>query len=406
MSTIMRARCLGITALAFLIPMVMVGCTQSPQQAAAPPAAPATAPALPPILPFDQAVDNAANAVLAANAGSPRVVVIDPLVDGVTGDQSAATRRIGARISTLIRERYPSYRIVPFTADSVAQQPLVMVGTFTPVNTTNQTTGPRVAYRFCLVMADLKSGRTVAKSVARAQLENVDASPAAFFQQSPVWSEDSAIRSYVNTCQGTKVGDPIPEQYVRGIETAALVQEAMALYEAGRLQQALAKFENARAAAAGDQLRVFNGLYLVNHRLGREAAATAQFGQLVDYGLVHQRLAVKLLFQPGSTAFVAGEGGGQYPMWLGQIADRTSQRQTCLEIRGHTSTSGAADVNERLSVQRAQAVQGRLNVLAPALSGRMTATGVGPREAMVGTGRDDASDALDRRVEFRVKPQC
>jgi outer membrane protein OmpA-like peptidoglycan-associated protein len=361
---------------------------------------------LPPILPFDQAIDNAANAVLTANAGTARTVVIDPLVDGVTGDQSVATRRIGARLQTLIRERYPNYRVVPFSAASVAQQPLVMVGTFTAVNATNQTAGPRVAYRFCLVMADLKSGRTVAKSVARAQLEGVDASPAAFFQQSPVWSEDPAIRSYVNTCQGTKVGDAIPDQYVRGIETAALVQEAMALYEAGRLQQALAKFEGARATSAGDQLRVFNGLYLVNRRLGRDAQATAQFGQLVDYGLEHQRLAVKLLFQPGSTAFIAGEGGGQYPMWLGQIAERAGQRTTCLEIRGHTSTSGAADANERLSVQRAQAVQGRLATLQPALSGRMTATGVGPREAMVGTGRDDASDALDRRVEFRIKPQC
>ena len=58
-------------------------------------------------------------------------------------------------------------------------------------------------------MADLGSGRTVAKSVARAQLEGVDASPTGFFRQSPVWSEDPAIRSYVNTCQGTRVGDAI-----------------------------------------------------------------------------------------------------------------------------------------------------------------------------------------------------
>ena len=400
---VLRTHYRRITALAFLLPIVMLGCAENPQPAATPPAA---APSLPPILPFDQAIDNAANAVLTANAGTQRTIVIDPLVDGVTGDQSAATRRIGAHIATLIRQRYPNYRIQPFTADAVAQQPLVMVGTFTAVNASNQTSGPRVAYRFCLVVTDLKSGRTVAKSVARAQLEGVDGSPAAFFQQSPVWSEDPAIRGYVNTCQGTKVGDAIPEQYLRGIQAAALVQEAMTLYEAGRLQQALAKFETARTAAAGDQLRVYNGLYLVNRRMGRQAEATAQFSQLVDYGLEHQRLAVKLLFQPGSTAFIAGEAGGQYPMWLSQIADRAGQRTTCLEIRGHTSTSGAADANERLSVQRAQAVEARLAALAPTLSGRMAATGVGPREAMVGTGRDDASDALDRRVEFRIKPKC
>src|SRR3954468_23881384 len=55
--------------------------TAAPQQAAAP--------SLPPILPFDQAVANAANAVFtSAPQGSYRVV-IDPLVDGVTGYTSS-----------------------------------------------------------------------------------------------------------------------------------------------------------------------------------------------------------------------------------------------------------------------------------------------------------------------------
>ena len=33
---------------------------------------------------------------------------------------------------------------------------------------------------------------------------------------------------------------------------------------------------------------------------------------------------------------------------------------------------------------------------------RMIATGRGYRDNLVGTGKDDASDALDRRVEFKV----
>ena len=36
------------------------------------------------------------------------------------------------------------------------------------------------------------------------------------------------------------------------------------------------------------------------------------------------------------------------------------------------------------------------------LRGRIVATGKGSREMIVGTGRDDASDALDRRVEFKT----
>ena len=38
----------------------------------------------------------------------------------------------------------------------------------------------------------------------------------------------------------------------------------------------------------------------------------------------------------------------------------------------------------------------------PKLNGKLIANGVGPRENLIGTGKDDASDALDRRVEFKV----
>jgi hypothetical protein len=37
-----------------------------------------------------------------------------------------------------------------------------------------------------------------------------------------------------------------------------------------------------------------------------------------------------------------------------------------------------------------------------ALGTKLSAAGVGSREALVGLGTDDVRDALDRRVEFRV----
>jgi len=39
---------------------------------------------------------------------------------------------------------------------------------------------------------------------------------------------------------------------------------------------------------------------------------------------------------------------------------------------------------------------------AKALDRRLITRGAGSRELIVGTGRDDASDALDRRVEFKT----
>jgi outer membrane protein OmpA-like peptidoglycan-associated protein len=59
-------------------------------------------------------------------------------------------------------------------------------------------------------------------------------------------------------------------------------------------------------------------------------------------------------------------------------------------------------LNERLSVLRAETIRMTLEQADQRLMGRIIASGVGPRENLIGTGKDDASDALDRRVEFKV----
>jgi hypothetical protein len=146
-------------------------CTQSRAPiASAPPASPPP----PPPLPFDQAVLKAANAVLssapapstevAAAPSSRQLVVIDPLVDGVTGEQSAATQTIQARIVELARDKYPRFDVEPFTPQAISRFPYVMLGTFTPINAANQPGGDRDAFRFCLILADLRSGKVLARA--------------------------------------------------------------------------------------------------------------------------------------------------------------------------------------------------------------------------------------------------
>ena len=358
-------------------------------------------------MPFDQAAFNAGNAVLAATvAAGGHTIVIDPLVNGVTGEQSASTKTLGTKLAELARERYPQLEVKPFDAGTVASAPIVLVGTFTPVNASNQPTGQREAYRFCLVAADLKSGKTVAKSVARAQPAGVDGTPTRMFADSPTWTDDASVKAYIATCQATKVGDPIPPTYLNGIITAATVSQAMDAYEAGHYREALELFENARNTPAGNQLRVYNGLYLTRTKLGQPERVEA-FGELVEYGLKNNRLAVKLLFRPASTAFVADrQVSGDYDMWLKQIADHSATSNACLQVTGHTSASGSAALNEQLSVLRAEYVKQRLQGDNPTLAGHLIAAGEGAKQTLVGTGADDASDALDRRVEFKVIPSC
>lgn len=412
----------GIAALA-LASLWLFGCAQSatkapstaPAQNAAPPAPQAAAPPpLPPILPFDQAVLNAANGVfstadkLPIEAPPGRTVVIDPLVDGVIGYESKATQDIQQRITGLVKSDYPRFAVAKFSPTALQESPLVLVGTFTPVNATNnQPTGPREAYRFCLVLGDLKTGKIVAKAVARARVGDVDATPTAVFRDSPVWAPDASTKAYIATCQATKVGDPINKEFLDGLLGASLVSEASEAYEHGKYDEALHLYDSAAETPAGDQLKVYNGLYLANYRLGRHDGAVEAYHNLVAYGFRNNRLAVKFLFEPNTSRFSPDVPmSNQYDVWLRQIAEQGGQSPACIEVSGHTSPTGSPALNDRLSFLRADYVRSRLEADAPALHDRMIATGVGSRETLVGTGKDDASDALDRRVELKLIPKC
>jgi outer membrane protein OmpA-like peptidoglycan-associated protein len=237
-------------------------------------------------------------------------------------------------------------------------------------------------------------------------MENVDATPIPFFSDSPVWTADPRIKSYINACQATKVGDPIDPVYLNGILAASTISEAIDAYDAGRYREALDLYTSADRTQAGDQLRVYNGLYLANWKLGRSDAATDAFGRLVDYGLATNRLGVKILFRPGSTAFAGDQTASPYDMWLKQIASHTAQKRACLEVTGNTSKTGSGPLNERLSLLRAEYMKAMLEQYAPSLNGRVIANGVGARANLIGTGADDQSDALDRRVEFKTMSNC
>jgi outer membrane protein OmpA-like peptidoglycan-associated protein len=377
-------------------PALVLAVPQSPVVAAAAP------------LPFDEAVISAANALFAsAQLSDPapsgrHQLIIDPLIDGVTGARSAATASMEERITALVHERHADrFDLQPISTDALARSPLVLLGSFTGVGPNGRTVGPPNAYRITLVLADLRSGRIVARGVARALPSGVDTTPAPFERDSPLWlASDDATRAYLRTCEG-KVGEPVDPGYLNGVFASALIADALAAFDAGRQRDALDLFEAALRAPGGDQLRTYEGLYLANRALGRRAAAEEAFGQAVDFGLRHGRLAVKLVFRPGSTLFWPDPTvSDDYSMWLRQIASRVAAGPACLRLVGHTSAKGSPVVNDRLSLARAEYVRARLVEEVPSLASRTEADGRGSRELVLGTGRDDLTDLVDRRVEI------
>ena len=374
-------------------------------------AAPAPAPVVPPpivALPHKEAVMLAARDLFAKALlpeGQSFNVVIDPLVDGSTGLQSLATADVEQQVLSLLKSDFPRFQVKPLNSANLAAAPLVFIGTFTPINLQGKGAGERDAYRVCFALADLKTGKIVSKGFARSQTAGVDATPLPYFQDAPLWVNDSIVEGYIKTCQGTRAGDPINPAYLDKVAAIAGIDEATRAYNAKKYPESLALFTSLLRSSAGDQPRVHTGMYLSNLKLGRREPAMLAFGKIAKQGLDAKRLAVKFNFQPGGASFA--KDASPYDRWLKELAGQSTlaikNPATCFEVAGHTGRGGSESMNERISLQRAEYVKQRLVAEKKELGSRITTKGYGSTAALVATGRDDSSDSLDRRIEMTAR---
>ena len=359
-------------------------------------------------IPFENSIARA-GAQLLADArmrlgAENRALVIDPLIDANTGAQTVSTVKMGTQLESIVKARHAGWRVQPLTRQSLAARPLLLIGTLTPVTVERSIDTPPDAFRVWLTLIDLRTGKVVAKQIDRATVDSVNPEPLKYYSDSPTWHKDKTVLGYINSCQiNTKIGDPADPDYLGKLPAAAVVNEAIMAYSAGRVPVANQLYKEAATLADPGDLRVLNGLYLTSWQLGQRDNARDAFNKLVASGLDGKRVPMKFLFRPGSTAFNAvGDLPQQYEVWVGALAQEIGKAQACVRVVGHTSRTGSARANEALSRQRAETVQRMLERSNRALGTRLTAAGVGSREALVGLGTDDQRDALDRRVEFRV----
>ena len=385
--------------LAVVIPMALMAAAPASAQTPSQPA---------PAVPYPQAVTNAGRSVFKAiplPPGDSKVdIVIDPLLDGATGIHTVAAADMGRRLAEIARAEFPRLAIVDFTEEALARKPLLLIGSITLLRDAGQVGGRPAAkpYAIWFTVADTEKREVVAKSNARATPEGVNTLPTPSHSDSPTWRKDATTQSYLESCRNIKVGEQLNPTYAAQLTAASVIAKANRAYDAGRTEEALELYRKARTMPGGRQLRVLNGIYASLARLNKAEEANEAFGEIVDYGMENRDLAVKLLFRTGTARFVETTQAGAYPIWLKQIAAKTAAHRSCIEIVGHTSPTGSVAFNDRLSQMRAEFVRDQLRSGAYGMDNLMLARGVGSRENIVGTGRDDASDAIDRRVAFNV----
>ena len=332
--------------------------------------------------------------------GPRRRVVLDPMLDTTSGQQTATTILLGKLVTGRLTQKFARFELLPFKLDRLEQAQLLLTGTMTRALGAGVPRGVRIE----LALTDLKTHRVVAHASSLARDEGLDGAPMRYYKDSPIVIRDKVSDGYARTSR-TPAGEPADAYYVERVGVGAQINEATALYNAELYRDALGQYKSLQSAPTGPQLRVESGIYLANMKLGRSAEAELAFGRIVALGIQYNQLGVKFLFNPGGLEFWSDPKiSGSYGMWLRQIARESTLADKCMNVVGHTSNSGVSAVNDALSLRRAAVIQQLLVSQAPALAAKTKPTGMGSRENIVGSGSDNGFDVLDRRVEFKIMP--
>jgi outer membrane protein OmpA-like peptidoglycan-associated protein len=362
-------------------------------------------------LPFDHAVVAATDGLVGQTQKLPaflakveakvvkRPIMVDPMLDAASGQQTGVTRLLEQRVTERLRAEHPQFEPLPFQAANLQRAQYLLTGTMVRASGGG---GAHKPFTINLALVELSSRTVVAQASALARDDGLDTKPTPYYQDSPILVKDQAVDGYIRTAQ-TAPGQPADAYYMDRMTAAVMINDATAAYNNNQYQEALGLYRSVLASPNGEQLRALNGLYLSSWKLGRVQDAEQAFGRVVAYGLSTRNLGVKFLFNPGSTEFWSDpKVNGPYAIWLRQIARQAGASKVCLAVVGHTSHTGSEQTNERLSQARAMAIKQKLDTEVGELTTRTRASGMGWRENIIGTGTDDVSDALDRRVEFKI----
>ncbi len=327
-----------------------------------------------------------------------RPILVDRVIEARSGQQTLGSRQLDRQLVARLADLLPTHPVVALEPDPPRAARWLVSASLGPGP--DATPGPWLD----ATVIDLERGLVLAHARQAVLPTLLDATPTRLFRANPGLASARAAQAQIRSTRA-EAGEAAEPAYLAGLAINALIGQADAYAERGRCTDSLSRLQPPTYPGEDLRARLLQALYRCQTQEGQEQAAEASFGRIVALGIEQQRLSIKFLFQPASSGYVADPRlSAPYPMWIRQIAAATRQTGTCLDIAGHSGKTRAERRDPQLSQQRAEAVQAQLLAAEPELDGRLQTTGAGARALLVGTGTDDLRDALDRRVELKLRP--
>lgn len=341
--------------------------------------------------------DTLAQQVSSQDLRAAKGVPVDLFFNEHSAEEAASSKNLQQQLIAAMSARMQDGNFVQLNTKNIQNTKLVTLAGYT--NMKSEDAGKAGNWvRLKVVIADVKTGASVARVVTYLDAKQFDGAPTRFFKDAPMYLTDAAHQQRNAVLSGEK--RPLEE----GLRLRAELGEAIKFYEDGKYADAEKGFLRVLATAPNNT-GALSGLYQVLWAQDKKVEAEKVFESLAAAGIDVGKLSIKLLFKLSSTDFIEdGDLASQYQVWLKAITKKIVESKSCLDVTGHASASGSVDYNEKLSLSRASRIVSRMQRLGYSHSKNLKSYGKGSSEAIVGTGENDATDAIDRRVEFTVRP--
>ncbi len=337
-------------------------------------------------------------------------IIMDAMIEAETGEVTKTTHLIQQYIIAESR-LFPLLKVSELTENTAKSAKYVLSGV---THLEEYGSNTHRITQLSTSIIDLATGQAVAHSEALIDDKKIESEPTLLYRNSPMYIKDKRVQSLIESAQA-RVGSVVDKEYTNTLITSALLSEAENIFNKGDYQQAVELFSKIAERDDGKVMKTYSGIYESNMGLGHKDLAEEAFSDLVDIGIQNRNLSMKFLFESGRTEFINDSGvRTEYPIWLRQLAKHISAADVCMQIIGHASKSGTQEYNDKLSTERAKAIQKLINQnnktgrssknKAQESLNKTKAIGRGVTECKKCTG-DEAVDGYDRRVEFKVV-QC
>lgn len=325
-----------------------------------------------------------------------KVIPVDLFFNEHSAEEATASKNLQQNLVAALTASLPNASFGPMDTRNIQNARWVTLASYASVKAAEVNKDGQWI-RLKVAIADVKSGEMVAQVVTHVDAKQFNTAPTRFFKSVPMYLTDTSHKDRNAVLAGQR--RPLGQ----GLMVRAAMMEATQSFDVENWVEAEQRFSKVLELSPV-HTGALSGLYEVLWLRGNKTEAEKVFVRLSAAGIEAGSLSVKLLFKLSSTDFIdEADLNQQYQLWLRAIGQAVIAKNVCLDVNGHASASGSIEFNQRLSLSRAARIVSRLQQSASLSKGALASYGKGSTEMIVGTGADDATDSIDRRVEFVVR---